>query len=619
MSEIIINYQDLVANRRPRVLTMLRRGSSTLRPFFKRMLIVVLCGVLAAIADLLSIGLLFPLLQSIVGREAISAFPSLPNIWILETLSSMSMETRLRWLLGGMLLIQIAKESIVYINLVYITHVHAILAQTVRVKVLDRILALPLSIIQSVPSGHHYTVVSSFSQNAADVVLIGLKMVVPIVAIFASTAVMFYLSPVLTAIALASVVIVAITITSILSRQQRLFAQLNDIATDMNHRTFELFTAMRTIRLFNRENFMKEKQIQIVRRYWETSTQSMYLSQLVGPITQVLTIASAVAIFMLGLTVFKQDGIIWTETILLYLYVIARLAAPAAQLNSLRSEYAAKAPAADLIAELLKADPAPVTASHHNSYRLNSHSISGSMRFENVSFRYNPDGPDVLKAIEITIPEKEVTAIVGASGAGKSTLVDLMVRLRRPSSGRILFGTTDLSDVADADVRSQVALVPQDPFLFSGSIRDNILFGNPEASNDEVQTAVESANLIEAISSLPDGLDTQLGERGTRLSGGQIQRVAIARAIITNPSVLILDEATSAQDAESERAIRDAIKRLSRTRTIVVIAHRLATVREADRIIVLDNGQVTETGTHADLIALGGRYARYVELQDLRG
>lgn len=614
MSEIILNYQDLIASRKPRVLTMLRRGKTTLRPFFKRMLIVVLFGILAATADLLSIGLLYPLLQSIVGRPNVSILPSLQDIWVFEILSSMSMESRIRWLLGGMLIIQILKESIGYINLVYITRLHASMAQAIRVKVLDRIITLPLATIQSVASGHHYTVLNSFSQNAADVVLTGLKMVVPVAGIFASAAVMFFLSPTLTMIALISVVIVAITITTILSRQQRLFARLNDIATEMNHRAFELFTAIRTIRLFNREYFVRNQQIKVVARYWDTYTRSQYLSQLVSPMTQVLTVASAVVIFIFGLTIFKQDGILWTETILLYLYVMSRLAAPAAVLNSLRSEYAAKASAADLIAELLAAESVSVSKPN-----LDSLKISGPMRFENVSFRYDPKGPDVLNSIDLTISDKEVTAIVGASGAGKSTLVDLMVRLRKPTAGRILIGTTDLSDVADAEVRNRVTLVPQDPFLFSGTIRENIQFGKPDASEAEIQFAVENANLLDAISSLPSGLNTQLGERGVRLSGGQIQRVAIARALIANPEILILDEATSAQDAESERTIRDAIKRLSQTRTIVVIAHRLATVREADRIVVLENGKMIESGTHSSLIAQGGRYAKYVDLQDLRG
>ncbi len=613
MSGIIANWQDMVKNRKPRFQTIVRRLWPILRPFTGRMLVVVLCGILAAAADLLSIGLLFPLLQTIVGRQTFSYAPGIEGFWLVEWLSTLSIEARIRWLLIGMLAIQAVREATVYLNAVIVTRMHAKLANMLRLEVYDRIIAMPLDTLQSAPIAHYYMILNSFSQQAADATMVVLRMVVPILGIAVSAAVLAYLSHILTLVALGSVVVVAFAISSIVSRQQKIFAHLGDDAAALNHRTFELFSAIRTVRLFNREALMRTKQIEVTDRYWKTYRRSQYLAQLVSPVTQLLTIASAVAIFMLGTTLFADQGAVWVETILLYLYVMMRLAAPASQLNTMRSEFAARAPGADLIAEFVAETPKPDRVEGMPDPRLN-----GSVRFDGVSFRYAPDAPEVLKSVDFAIAPRKVTAIVGPSGAGKSTLVDLLLGLRRPTGGRILIGGVDIANIGGATLRRHVVLVSQDTYLFADTIRENIRFGRPDATDAEIADAVRRANLDTVIASLPDGLDTWVGERGVRLSGGQAQRVAIARAVLADPAVLVLDEATSAQDAESERAIQDAVHRLSRDRTVLLIAHRLATVREADEIVVLERGELVERGTHANLIAEGGLYSRFVELQDLR-
>jgi len=613
MSGIVANWQDMLKNRKPSFWLTARRLWPILRPFTRRMLIVVLCGVLAAVADLLSIGLLFPLLQTIVGRQTFSFVPGIEGFWLVEWLSTLSIEARIRWLLAGMLVIQAVREATVYMNAVIVTRTHANLANTLRLEVYDRIITMPLDTLQSVPIAHYYTILNSFSQQAADATMVVLRMVVPVLGIAVAAAVLAYLSPVLTLVALGSVVAVAFAISNIVSRQQKIFARLGDDGAALNHRTFELFSAIRTVRLFNREELMRTKQIEVADRYWKTYRRSQYLAQVISPVTQLLTIASAVAIFMLGTALFVDRGGAWVETILLYLYVMMRLTAPASQLNTLRSELAARAPGADLIAEFVADTPKPVRVEAMPDPRLN-----GSVIFQGVSFRYAQDAPDVLRSVDFTIVARKVTAIVGPSGAGKSTLVDLLLGLRRPTVGRILIGDVDIAGIDGATLRRHVALVSQDTYLFADTIRENIRFGRPDATDAEIADAVRRANLDTVIASLPDGLNTWVGERGVRLSGGQAQRVAIARAVLADPAVLVLDEATSAQDAESERAIQDAVHRLSRDRTVLLIAHRLATVREADEIVVLERGAVVERGTHANLIAEGGLYSRFVNLQDLR-
>lgn len=241
--------------------------------------------------------------------------------------------------------------------------------------------------------------------------------------------------------------------------------------------------------------------------------------------------------------------------------------------------------------------------------------LEGRVSIEDVSFRYRDEDPMVLEAIDLEAAPGEVVALVGPSGSGKTTLVSLLTRMYEPTAGAVLIDGRPITDLPLDCLRSQVAVVPQEPFLFAASVRENIRFGRLDATEEAVEEASRAANAHEFITSLPSGYDTEVGERGTRLSVGQKQRIAIARALLRDPRILILDEATSAQDAESERLVQEAVGRLLKGRTSFVIAHRLATVLSADRIVVLQAGRVVETGSHDELLAGGGLYARLHSLQ----
>jgi len=235
--------------------------------------------------------------------------------------------------------------------------------------------------------------------------------------------------------------------------------------------------------------------------------------------------------------------------------------------------------------------------------------VAGRVSFEGISFGYDPERP-VLRGIDLDIAPGETVAFVGPSGAGKTSLLALVPRFYEATAGRITVDGADIRDVTMESLRRAIGLVSQDVFLFAGTLRHNIAYGRLDASEAEIVEAVRRARLSTLVADLPDGLDTVIGERGVKLSGGQRQRVAIARIFLKNPPILILDEATSALDSETERRIQEALEDLARGRTVLVIAHRLATVRNADRIVVIDNGQIAETGTHAELLARNGAYRR---------
>ena len=243
--------------------------------------------------------------------------------------------------------------------------------------------------------------------------------------------------------------------------------------------------------------------------------------------------------------------------------------------------------------------------------------VAGRVAFEGVWFRYHDDGtqPWTLEGIDLAVAPGEVVALVGPSGGGKTTLVSLLPRFWDVARGRVRLDGHDMRSLRLADLRGAIGVVPQEPALFSGTIRENIAYARPGASAGEVEAAARAAHAHEFVERLPQGYDTLVGERGVKLSGGQRQRVAIARAILKDPAVLILDEATSNLDTESERLIEDALGKLLVGRTTLIIAHRLSTVRRADRLVVVDRGRIVEEGTHAELLARGGLYARLYQRQ----
>ncbi|HEY3012422.1 MAG TPA: ABC transporter transmembrane domain-containing protein [Gemmatimonadales bacterium] len=396
-------------------------------------------------------------------------------------------------------------------------------------------------------------------------------------------------------------------------RLRRMTIGVQDKVAEATAVAEEAFSQIRTVQSFVQEPAERQ-------RYGERIAGSvkaaLIRARVRGVFFGVLTFSTFVGIvFVLwqgGLLVL--EGQLTPGELVQFLLYTITIAAAIGALASFFSSYQEAVGAAERVFEILEMSP---TITDPESPVILSGPVQGSVAFDRVFFRYqrNPSLPWTLEDINLRCAPGEVLALVGPSGGGKTTLVSLLPRFWDVDRGRVLLDGGDIRNLRLADLRGAIGIVPQDPALFSGTIRENIAYARPGAAASEVEAAARGAHAHEFIERLPQAYETVVGERGVKLSGGQRQRIAIARAILKNPAVLILDEATSNLDTESERLIEDALSKLLVGRTTLIIAHRLSTVRRADRVVVLDHGRIVEEGSHGELLDLGGLYARLYQRQ----
>jgi ABC-type multidrug transport system fused ATPase/permease subunit len=365
----------------------------------------------------------------------------------------------------------------------------------------------------------------------------------------------------------------------------------------------EDIAGMRMIQSFTRETQNEVAFRGVANNYRDANYRTVVLNGLYFPFVDLLSsVASAIVLGYGGWLVFHGQMTIGTLTA--FLFYLTNFFDPVQQLSQLYGQFLSAVAALDKLILLLEEkvevrdEPGAATLPR----------VAGRVHFENVRFAYGR-GPEVLHGIELDVPAGTTVALVGHTGAGKSTIAKLLARFYDPIEGRITVDGTDLRDVSQASLRRQLGIVPQEGFLFAGTVRDNIAFGRPDATDEEIHAAARAVGADEFVERLEDGWETQLQERGTRLSLGQRQLIAFARALLADPRILILDEATSSVDIGTERKIELALRRLLHGRTAFIIAHRLSTIRDADLIVVLEHGKVVETGTHDELVDAGGLYS----------
>jgi ABC-type multidrug transport system fused ATPase/permease subunit len=364
----------------------------------------------------------------------------------------------------------------------------------------------------------------------------------------------------------------------------------------------EDIAGMRVVQAYTRERANEERFREVNADYRAANQRTVVTNGLYFPFVDFLSTAATAVVLGYGGYLYFH-GSITEGTLLAFLLYLSNFFDPVQQLSQLYNTFLAAVAALDKIMDVMDEEPEVIDRPGVRELPP----IEGHVAFEHVRFGYG-DGPEVLHGLDLDVPAGTTVALVGHTGAGKSTIAKLLARFYDPRSGRITIDGLDLRDVTQESLRRQLGIVPQEGFLFAGTVHDNIAFGRAHATRDEVVSAAQTVGAHAFVEALPDGYDTDLGERGTRLSLGQRQLVAFARALLADPSILILDEATSSVDIGTERQIERALRRLLRARTAFIIAHRLSTIRDADLIVVLEHGRVVEHGTHAELMARRGLY-----------
>jgi ABC-type multidrug transport system fused ATPase/permease subunit len=511
-------------------------------------------------------------------------------------------------LVAGLLL----KNTLSYLSSQITVRAQEGLVRDLRARLFDHILTLELGYFQRTRAGQVISAMMADVDQTKSVItasLISLFQNVVVVAV--TLVVLSQISLRLTLFTLAFVPLLVMLLQRLVRRLRRHARARSRERGEVTATVAERIGAIRLIRSYGEEARESAAFRTQTDRYRKQVIRTQRFSSLTSPVTEVfsgflviLIIWAATMPELLGL-----DAPLAPATIIVFLMAALRLTSPLKTISGFPAVMALALASAERIFQVLDEPATEVDRPGEGEARFERDIV-----FDRVGFRYG-EGEPVLSGIALTVPKGRVVALVGPSGAGKTTLADLLPRFHDPTEGRILLDGVPLTRLTRRSLRALMGVVSQDTVLLNDTVFANIAYGCPGAARDRVEAAAEAANAAGFIRQLPQGFDTVLGERGTRLSGGQRQRIAIARALLRDPPILILDEATSALDTESERLVQQAIERLMRDRTVLVIAHRLATVRDADEIVVLDEGRIVQRGTHEQLYRAGGLYRRLHDLQ----
>jgi subfamily B ATP-binding cassette protein MsbA len=479
-----------------------------------------------------------------------------------------------------------------------------------RKEVEAHVMRLPVRYFDSTKSGILISRIMTDAEGIRNLVGTGLvqltgSILTAVMALF----ILFYINWRLTAVTIVILAAFGIGMATAFKRLRPLFRERGQINAEVTGRLGESLGGVRIVKAYTAE---KREEIVFAKgahRLFRNVAQSLTGVSAIGAFSGVVIGAIGIAMILVGGSALRT-GAMTIGDFVWYLSMVAVITLPVIQLANIGTQITEAFAGLDRIREIRKM----ATEDQEDASRLPIPDVRGEVEFQDVSFEYNPGVP-VLKHVSFTSPEGSTTALVGSSGSGKSTLISLVMTFNRPQSGKVLVDRINLNDVKLRDYRAHLGVVLQDNFLFDGTIAENIAFARPHATREEIKAVSRIAHCDEFVEAFEKGYDTIVGERGVRLSGGQRQRVAIARAILANPRVLILDEATSSLDSESEALIQDGLKALRQGRTTFVIAHRLSTIQSADQILVLEAGEIVERGTHDELIAKAGRYRQLYDKQ----
>ncbi len=574
---------------------------------------VLVLSIGVALAEGLSLGLVLPFLESIRGEGSSSTVSDTPAGILIPFFEDLSTVAKIRTIAIALFLIQGTKSIMMYLSTRLEIRLQIKVERDFRIGVFEHLLRAGMGFIYKEKLANLFTILHNFTGNSANLARTMVSTIPYITTLTLYVVLLLTISWELTLVAIGMAGLTTVMMGRLTGQLRVWGSKYNQAAVRLNHVGLESLSAMRLIRLFAREDYTRERFIHGVDDLQQQAYGRSSLQALVSPLFAASNVLVLALLLVAATFIFQQDDTAWVELAVIFMVVLFRLMGPTSNLNSARARIAGYIPALQSMIEFFRNEDKQFLPEGAAEFKQ----LRDGIELERVSFRYSSTDSYVLKDVSFAIPKGKMTAIVGASGSGKSTLVSLLARLYDPTEGCLAVDGVDLKDYKSSTWRRRVGVVSQDTFLFNDTLRSNIRFGRLDATDEEIEDAARKANAHQFTLDMPDGYETMLGDRGIRLSGGEGQRVAIARAILAEPELLILDEATSALDTEAERLVQEAIDRVTEQRTVVAVAHRLSTIREADNIVVLEKGEVVEQGTHDELIAKRGRYWHFVRLQDL--
>lgn len=572
--------------------------------------LALFCIILSSLFEGVSFGMLVPLLRSMTNPK-VNPLEKIP--FIDRTgfdYASMTHIEIISCIFIILFILVLMKNAVIYAANILISKFRFGLIRDLNIELINSLIYYDLSYFDNAKTGHIINSFNNETERMGEFMMAVFQFIILFAKVATYIILLFFISWKMSLAVFALIAIVLLPLELLMKKVELFGSHFSKAMADQNYKLTEILNGIRVIKSSSTEESEKGSFKEKACRVFDLIYRNSKYVNLIIPLAETIILGLIVVVFLVYLNITKIDVSAIFPSFAAYLFILARALTQLNALNTRRCEAISRLAAFGNYEEMIDSrNKKRIISGNKNSLRL-----SDSIQFRNVTFAYS-DSKEVLKDISMRIPKGKITAIVGASGAGKSTLINLILRFYDITSGAITVDGVDLKEITLESWRRQIGFVSQDILIFNTSVKHNISYGHPGTSNEEILKAAKAAYAHDFIMTLPKGYDTILGERGVKLSGGQKQRISIAKAIIHNPQILILDEATSSLDTETEKLIREAVDRITKGRTVIAIAHRLSTILHADSIVVLDHGKVVEVGRHSDLIKNNSLYKRLYDAQ----